>query len=177
MTWSSPSRLGTGGIVMQFGTPTRLVTVLLLAAAVVGFLVLTLRVRAGDAQVPRVLLGGVILALVAATVDVFGVAHRLRPDGIERVTPWSRRAVIRWAEVTSIEWVERARWLELRARSGERLRVPERLTGMAPFARAVLDGVPPEVLDAKTGLRARLELLARGAHPPEEPEPEAWRGG
>lgn len=178
MSWSTPTRLGTGGgIVMQFGTATRIVILLLLAAAVVGFLLLTLRDRAGGAEVPRVLLGAVILALVASAVDVFGVAHRLRPDGIERVTPWSRRAVIRWAEVTSVEWVERTRWFELRARSGERVRVPERLSGVAAFARAVLEGVPAQVLDAGPGLRARLEQLARGERPPEEPEPEAWRGG
>lgn len=178
MSWSSPARLGpTGAVVMQFGAAARAVTLLLLAVAVVGFVLLTTRLRGNETNVPRLLLAAVVLALGAATVDVFGVAHRLRPDGIERVTPWSRRAVIRWSEVTSIEWVERARWFEVRARGGERVRVPEQLGGMASFARSILEGVPAAVLDARAGLRQRLELLAGGTRPPDEPEPEAWRGG
>lgn len=178
MSWSSPTRVETGGgIVLQFGQPARWLTVVLLVAAASGFLVLTLRGRGGEWAVPRIALAVVTLALVGATVDVFQVAHRLRPDGIERVTPWSRRAVIRWAEVASIEWVERGRWFELRARSGERIRVPDQLRHVDAFARAVLEGVPAAALDARPGLRQRLEQLARGARPPDEPEEEAWRGG
>ncbi len=164
------------GVVLQFGAAVRAIVVLLLGAALAAFLILSARARGGS-QVPRIFLLGLIVALAAATVDVLGVAHRLRPDGLERVTPWRRRAVVRWADVTSIAWIESTRWFEVRARSGERVRVSVQLTGMASFARAVLEGVPPEVIDAEPGLRLLLERLARGIPPPDAPEREEWRGG
>lgn len=164
------------GVVLQFGAGVRAVVVLLLVAALAAFLILSTRHRGGS-QVPRLFLLAAILALGAATVDVLGVAHRLRPDGIERVTPWRRRALVRWSDVTSIEWVGSTRWFEVRSRRGEGVRVYAQLTGVAAFARAVLDHVAADVIDAEPGLRALLERLARGIPPPDEPEPEAWRGG
>lgn len=164
------------GVVLQFGPVVRAVAVLLLALAVAVFVVVSARARAGSGA-PRIFLLAVILVLGAAVVDVLGVAHRLGPDGVERVTPWRRRALVRWSEVTSLTWVETTRWFELRARGGERIRVHEQLTGMGAFARAALERVPAGVIDAQPGLRLRLERLARGASPPDAPPPEAWRGG
>jgi hypothetical protein len=178
MSWSSPERLGpAAGIVMQYGAPARISAALLFVVAVAALLLVGTRHHGAGSGAPKVFLVVASLALGAATVEVFGVAHRLRPDGIERVMPWRPRAVIRWAEVTSLEWVEATHWFELRARSGERVRVHRQLTGMVTFARAVLEGVPAEVIDARPGLRQRLEQLARGATPPDEPDQEAWRGG
>lgn len=178
MSWSSPERLGpAAGVVMQYGAAARVAAALLLVVAVGALLFVGTRHHGAGSTAPKAFLVLASLALGAATVEVFGVAHRLRADGIERVAPWRARAVVRWAEVTSIEWVEATRWFELRARSGERIRVPRQLSGMAAFARAALEGVPAEVIDAQPGLRHRLEQLARGIEPPDEPEPEAWRGG
>ncbi len=178
MSWSSPDRgAPAAGMVMQFGALARGLTVLLLVASAVAFLVLTVRDRGGQWTIPMFLLAALTLALVGASVDVFRVAHRLRTDGIERVTPWSPRAVIRWSDVVSMEWIERTRWFEVRARSGERIRIPAQLEHLDAFARAALDGVPAAALDGQPGLRRRLEQLARGEPPPDEPEEEAWRGG
>ena len=178
MSWSSPERLGpAAGVVMQYGAAARVTVALLLVLAVGALLFVGTRFQGGGSTAAKTFLALVSLALGAATVDVFGVAHRLRADGIERVAPWRPRVVVRWGEVTSMAWVEATGWFELRARSGERVRVHRQLTGMVTFARAVLEGVPAEVIDARPGLRRRLEQLAQGIEPPDEPEPEAWRGG
>ena len=178
MSWSSPERLGpAAGVVMQYGAAARVTVALLLVLAVGALLFVGTRHHGGGSTPPKVFLALVSLALGAATVDVFGVAHRLRADGIERVAPWRPRVVVHWAEVTSMAWVEATGWFELRARSGERIRVHRQLSGMAAFARAALEGVPAGVIDAQPGLRHRLEQLARGVVPPDEPEPESWRGG
>lgn len=178
MSWSSPERLGpAAGVVMQYGALARVAAALLLVLAVAALLFVGTRHHGSGSTAPKVFLVVASLALGAATVEVFGVAHRLRSDGIERVAPWRPRAVVRWAEVTSLEWVEATHWFELRSRSGERVRVSRQLTGMAAFARAALEGVPAHVIDARPGLRHRLEQLARGVQPPDEPDPDAWRGG
>jgi hypothetical protein len=178
MDWSSPARLApTAGAVMQFGTGVRLGVALLVASAATALLAVSLRQRGGDASALRLFLLLVLVALGAATIEVFGVAHRVTPQAIERVAPWRQRATLRWSEVTSLEWSGRTRWYEVRGRSGARVRVYQQLTGMATFARAALEGVPAAVLDAQPGLRRRLELHAQGIEPPGEPEREEWRGG
>lgn len=176
MSWSSPPSLAPAGAVMRYPAPARIVVVVLLCAAVAGLVALSARSR-GEDGLPRLFLALVVVALAAAAVDVFGTAHRLRGDGIERGSPWSRRVLIRWAEVSSLQWVERTGWFEVRSRRGDAIRVYQQLGGMASFARAVLDGVPAEVIDARPGLRHRLEQLARGEAPPAEPEPYEPGGG
>jgi len=178
MDWSSPARLSPGAsTVMQFGAVVRLVAALSFCAAATALLVLSMRYRGSDSNVLRIFLLLLVVAFGAGAIEVFGVAHRVTPQGIERVTPWRKRAAIRWPEVTSLEWSGAARWYEVRARNGELVRVYQQLKGLPTFAGAALDGVRAEVLDAQPGLRHRLEQVARGIEPPREPEREEWGGG
>jgi hypothetical protein len=160
---------------MQFGPVVRTVSLLLVVAAATALLVVSLRVRGAELGVVRIFLVVLVLLLGAGVVEVFGVAHRLVPGGIERVAPARKRVLVRWSDVESVEWSARTGWYEVRARNGEVVRVYRQLTGMAAFARAALDGAPAHVLDANPGLRQRLELVARGLEPPDEPEREEWR--
>ena len=167
----------TAGVVLQFGPFARAISILLVAAAVVALLVVSSRGRGTDASVLRIFMIFVVLALGAGAVETFGVAHRLVPGGIERVAPARKRVLVRWLDVESVEWSGRTGWYEVRARNGEVVRVYQQLTGMQSFARAALGGIPADVLDARPEVRQRLEQLASGVEPPDEPEREDWRAG
>ena len=178
MAWWSPDRLGpSAGTVLQFGPVVRGTLALLLAAAAAALVGVSMRYRGADARFLRITLAFFLVVLGGSGVEIFGVAHRLVPGGIERVTPWQKQLVVRWADVTSVSWSAPVQAYEVRTRNGEVVRVYQQLTGIASFARAALGGIPPSVLDADPGVRSRLEQLSRGEPPPDEPEPEPWRGG
>jgi len=178
MGWTSPARLGpSAGAVLRFGVVPRLLCAVFTAGAAVGLLVAAASYHGADSAAPIAFLALFLAAVVATAFEVFGVAHRMTPDGLERVAPWRPRVTIRWSEVTAFAWSGPTRSYDLRARGGERIRVYEGLTGIAAFARAALAGAPAEVLDAQPGLRQRLEERARGIPPPIETGREDWHGG
>jgi len=109
-----------------------------------------------------------VIALAAVNLELAAVAHRLGPSGIERVTPWSSRILLRWPEVVALGWSGSLRAFELRTRRGERIRLSEQLEGMGRFAALALREIPGTVLDGEPGVRTRLESLAAG-RPPSEP--------
>ncbi len=161
---------------MQFGPAARAVCAVLLVIATVSLVMFSLRSCGTEGGALKAFLGFAVLLCVAATVEVFGVAHRLVPGGIERVAPGRARLVLRWGDVVHFEWSPSTRWYELRTRAGERARVYAQLSGIASFARAALEGVPAEVVDATPGLRSQLEAQARGVEPPGAVERDEWQG-
>ncbi len=165
----------TTGVVMRFSPVVRAACVLLLVAVAIAGAVASGRQGSG-AMVLRIFLAVALGLIGLGTVEVLGVAHRLVPGGIERVAPGRRRVLIRWSEVVAIEWIAEARWYQLTSRSGERVRVYQQLRGVSSFARAALEGVPPQVIAARPGLRRQLELASQGVPPP-EPERDEWRAG
>jgi Bacterial PH domain len=167
----------TAGVVMQFRPLVRATSVLLLVVAAAAGLMVSARHRGAEAGALEVFLALAVLLLGAGAVEVLGVAHRLAPDGIERVAPGRKRTLVRWSDVVGIDWIATTRWYELTSRDGERVRVYQQLSGLPSFARAALDGIPAEVVDARRGLRRQLEQASRGVAPPDDSEREEWRGG
>lgn len=163
------------GVVMQFGLAARATCALLFLLAAAGLVLFAMRSRATEGGVAKAFLAIAVLMCGAATVEVFGVAHRLVPGGIERVAPGRSRAVLRWADVVDVQWAPAVRWYEVRTRAGELVRVYAQLSGIRSFARAVLDGVPPPVIDGRSGLRQRLEAEVHGVSPDGEADREEWR--
>ena len=163
------------GNVMQFGRVVRGTCLLLLVGVAAALAVASMR-RGPDAAALTAFLALALVMLGAGTVEVFGVAHRLVPGGIERVAPGRRRALVRWEDVVAVEWIPSARWYELTSRDGVRIRVYQQLNGIASFARAVLDGVPARVIDGRPDLRRHLERSSRGQPLPDDSDREAWRG-
>lgn len=151
---------------MQFGPAARATCAALLLAAAVALVALSMRSRTTEGSALKAFLAVAVLMLGAATIEVFGVAHRLLPGGIERVAPGRTRGILRWANVVDVEWSPRTQWYEVRTRDGEMVRVYQQLGGIAAFARAALDGLPAEVLEARPELRQQLEATARGLPAP-----------
>jgi hypothetical protein len=153
---------------MRFHPVARVATAVLLVVVVIASVIVARLREAHGLTLLQVFLGVVFLMLAAATLEVFGVAHRLVPGGIERVVAFRQPVIIHWADVVAIGWSANVRWYELRSSRGERLRVDQRLTAMDSFARAALEGIPGHVLDRQPGLRQQLENAARGLAPPDE---------
>jgi hypothetical protein len=162
---------------MRYRPATRATSLVLLVFGVAVFVIVSFFRERHDVTVLQVFLAIVVLMLTSGTIQVFGIAHRLVPGGIERRSPFRQRVLVRWADVSAIEWVPRTRWYELASRRGERLRVAQQLTNVEAFARAALEGIPAEVIDARPGLRAQLDETARGISPPIDHDREEWRGG
>lgn len=160
---------------LRFGAAARTASAALVAGTLTALTVAAVDPGAGGAPL-LAFLAFAVAATGAAAIEVFGVAHRLTSDGIERVTPWRRRVAIRWSDVASVEWTGRAGWFELRSRTGDTVRVYRQLAGIATFAAAALEGLPAGVIDGRPGLRERLEQLARGEEPPDVSDREEWRG-
>lgn len=163
------------GNVMRFGRLVRGTCLVLLVGVAAALGAVSMR-PGPDAVALTAFLALALLAIGAGTVEVFGVAHRLVPGGIERVAPWRRRARVRWADVVAVAWIPTARLYQLTSRDGVRIRVHQQLSGLASFARAVLDGVPAAVIDERPSLRRHLEGTARGESLPDDSDRAEWRG-
>jgi hypothetical protein len=101
--------------------------------------------------------GALGLALV---LEIRGVAHRLRPDGLERVTPWRPRRFLPWSRLTVLRYSESMQSFRLVTDQGDGTWLSQYLSGLGAFAAAVLAQVRPEVLNRNPGARARLVELA-----------------
>ncbi len=160
---------------MQFGPVERATCALLLVVGTLALVLFSMRSRATEGGALKAFLVIAVLMCGAATVEAFGVAHRLVPGGIERVAPGRARVMLRWVDVVDIDWSPTTRWYEVRTRAGERARVYVQLSGIASFARAALEGVPCEILDVRPGLRRQLEAQAGGVAPPGAAERDEWQ--
>jgi hypothetical protein len=112
---------------------------------------------------------GLALA-VATTLVALGVSayffaaevrKRLRIDdfGIERIGVFTRRRLA-WRDVEKIAYNPTSRWFFVVGKDGTRIWVYEAFEGVADFADAALQHVPPQVLAAGLYVREELEELA-----------------
>ncbi len=163
--------------VLRYPPATRVTSVVLLVFGISASVVVLMLRGVRDPNALQVFLAILVLMLLFATVQVFGVAHRLVPGGIERVSPGRQRVLLRWGDMAAIQWVPKTRAFELESRRHDRVRVEAQLTNVERFARAALEGISPEVIDARPGVRRQLEELARGRTPPLEPDRDEWHAG
>ncbi len=159
---------------LRYPRATRVMSLVLLVFGICASVVVWTLRGVRDVNALQVFLAMLVAMLLFATIQVFGVAHRLVPGGIERVSPGRQRVILRWGDVAAIQWVPKARAFELQSRRRDRVHVEAQLTNMERFARAALEGIPPEVIDARPGVRQQLEQLAGGRTPPLEPDRDEW---
>ncbi len=118
-----------------------------------------LATRPSDAVV-LVALGAVLtVVVVAGILLVNGVAHEINSEGFLVVEPLRRRRMLRWTEVTEVYFDARRGWWRLRTPT-DGIWIGQALSGLGAFARAILDRVPPSVIDARPSTRSQLESAA-----------------
>jgi hypothetical protein len=159
---------GFGAEVLRYPTAMRVVAWALLLVPVVGILALARFQPPKPDEVVYVvgLLIGFGLLGGALVLEARGVAHELRPGGLERVTPWRRRAWLSWSQVQVLRFSDAMQCWRIVTSTGEATWISVYVSGLAAFARAALERVRPEVIDRVPGTRAKLEALARGELPP-----------
>ena len=135
----------------------------------------------GLALIPAVLLATLVMAArdtgpagrafaLVTTAVAFAVSayffaaefrKRVRIDdrGLERVGVFTRRRLA-WSDVAKIAYNPMSRWFFLVGNDGTRIWVYESFEGVADFAEAALENVPPAVLAAGAYVREELEELA-----------------
>ena len=105
------------------------------------------------------LLGG------ALVLDAQGVAHELKPDGLERVTPWRGRRFLPWSQVKVLRFSESSQNWRIVTTAGDGTWISVYVSGLGSFARAALQHVRPEVIDHEPATRAKLVELAAALGP------------
>jgi PH (Pleckstrin Homology) domain-containing protein len=96
--------------------------------------------------------------------DYVNARHTLRPDGLEYGRMFGGGGVALWCEIRRLRYSTSSKWFRLDTRDGRVARISAMLVGLPEFARAALDHVPADAIDAPT--RAILEATARGDLPP-----------
>jgi len=97
-------------------------------------------------------------------LDYFNARHSLRSDGLEYGRMLGRGGVLHWSDVIRLRYSQSMKWFRLETRDGRVARISAMLVGLPEFARAALDHVPADAIDAPT--RTILEATARGDLPP-----------
>jgi hypothetical protein len=122
----------------------------------VGILILAAVVHPKEDErwIPWVMAGAFSAFALPAALEVFGVVHRFDQTGITSRIPWrpGRRA-LRWADVVSVRYNPVVGWYALRSRSGDVVRVSEKMSGLGTFAGEVLANVPREAFNDVTRFR------------------------
>jgi hypothetical protein len=111
------------------------------------------------------LLGGTLV------LDAHGVAHELRSDGLERVTPWRGRRFLPWSQVEVLRFSESSQNWRIVTASGDGTWISVYVSGLGSFARAALERVRSDVIDREPATRMKLVELA-GAVEPSNPGTE-----
>lgn len=139
---------------------------LLLPLTGLGFLAWRFPPRPGEAIYLAAMVAGFGLVGAYFVLEVSGVAHELRPNGLLRRTPWGPRRFLPWSQVAVLRYSGLVTAWRIRTASGEGTYVALQLSGIGAFARAVLDNVPPEVVDREPATRVMLTRLAAGISGP-----------
>jgi hypothetical protein len=95
-------------------------------------------------------------------LEVSGIAHEIRPNGFMRVSPWGRRRFLPWAQVSVVRYSGLVTAWHIRTKSGDTAWVAHQLSGLGPFAEAVLENVPASVIDRRSDTRPMLAAVAAG---------------
>jgi hypothetical protein len=112
---------------------------------------------------------GIWIAIAATAAAFAGSAYffaaefrkRVRVDdfGLERIGVFTRRRLA-WRDVTKIAYNPWSHWFYVVGKDGTKIWVYESFEGVADFAEAVLQHVPPQVIAASLYVREELEDLA-----------------
>lgn len=103
--------------------------------------------------------GGPLVSAVLAAFGVLGVLmivayfrvwHELTADGLDFGRLLGPRGSLKWRDVTHITYSRGMRWFRIETGSGQVVRTSAMLTGLADFARAVLEQVPGYAIDSGT---------------------------
>lgn len=147
--------------ILRYGLAWRAVVWVLLVLPPAGLLALGLfaGVPKDQIHIPFLMAGGFLALSVPLSIEVFGISHRVGPDGIERGSPWRRaRASLAWKDLRTVRWNEGAKWFVLEAADGTRMRVSPYLDGLAPFRHFLLTAAPAAAIDEPT--RRQIERIA-----------------
>jgi hypothetical protein len=106
---------------------------------------------------------GFALLGVPLIAEYVRVRHQVEPGGLRYQTLSGKRGFLQWAYITRIRYSEGAKWFRIDGTNGEVIRISAMLTSLPEFARAALQGVARERIDAKT--MHILESTAAGAPP------------
>ena len=90
--------------------------------------------------VPLLFLGFAIMC-VWLVVECVRVRHQVEAEGCRYQTAFGRRGLLRWADVSKVRYSEMNKWFRLDGASDEKVRVSAMLTGLQPFAIALLSNV------------------------------------
>jgi hypothetical protein len=103
------------------------------------------------------------LVLWVLRIELAGVRHELRPDGLVRGSPWRRRVTISWNDVARVSWSATGQWLVVEARDGRQARISPLLSGMGELAERLTarGGVPPEAFGPGVAERLARWVIAR----------------
>jgi hypothetical protein len=147
--------------VIRYGPAWRALTLILAPTPIgVGVFAFVVPPKPDEVWIPWVMAGGFLALIAPLVIEVFGVGHRLTDEGIERVTPWSKRVFVRWQDVTSVRLNPVMSWFVVTGREGARVRLSFYLSGIGTFTRMVLENVAPEAYAGNTLTRRQLEMLA-----------------
>jgi hypothetical protein len=153
---------GTGATVMRYPRAMHVVAWVLLAVPLVGLAVLGVLSppKADDVVYFVGLVAGFGVLGGWLVIEVTGVAHALRADGLERVTPWRGRRLLPWSRVTVLRYSDSLQSFRIATSGGDATWLSQYLSGLGSFARAALEHVRPEVIDREPRTRSMLVRLA-----------------
>jgi PH (Pleckstrin Homology) domain-containing protein len=114
-------------------------------------------------------LGPTVVFLVCALfsapliLEYFRVWYRLEPEGLRYRPLVKRRGFLRWTNVRRVGYSPSLHWFHIETADGAGVRLSTTLVGLPEFARAVLDEVPAERIEA--GARRVLAQIVALAPP------------
>ncbi len=74
-------------------------------------------------------------------MELWGVAHRISKEGIQKGSPWSKDFFLRWGDIRSITYSGLPEWLVIDS-SGGTIRISIYLNGLGDLALAIQENVP-----------------------------------
>ena len=141
--------------VLRYSNALRMLAVFSLVAAL-GFpaiLLAFIPFEPGDGVYLALLAAGFGSAALYFWIESRFVAHRMTRAFLVRKSPWRKSAVLRWSELTRIEFTPN-NGFKLTARDGQTLRLSVYMNGLGTFARMALEQMPPEVLLESNAMHA-----------------------
>ncbi|HEV1994542.1 MAG TPA: PH domain-containing protein [Candidatus Acidoferrum sp.] len=136
---------GSGVLVLEYGRAVKSVPILVAVAWTILIPIVLHDDPIRRENLPAFLLLVVLITvpLVVVTIEAFGVAHRIREDGIEKRSPWSSHRMIKWEDIREISFSGAMQWFVVSNPHGK-LRLHLYLNGLKDFADAVRAKVPKE---------------------------------
>ena len=96
------------------------------------------------------LLGLTLLAIVGVLEFAF-VQVRVGEHGLASKSPWTGERFIAWSDIDAVSYSAFGQWFAIRATSGQVIRAPLLLSGIALFAELLRQRVPPAKVHATKG--------------------------